>query len=155
MLLPGRSQAETAGFAEHSGLSILELNDRVHAVEDTETGLLAVHFWQPGWYRSGRIACSSQASIVLHKNPAGWSLAIADPTQVQRCPIEIEISIGNSTSDGTEVKAEAEAGGHPPVPRVISKSERISVQPCEAGKVRLRFDPDGAGGASFHVEFGS
>ncbi|WP_405115607.1 polysaccharide lyase 8 family protein [Paenibacillus sp. FSL K6-1217] len=155
VLLPGRSQAETAGFAEHSGLSILELNDRVHAVEDTETGLLAVHFWQPGWYRSGRIACSSQASIVLHKNPAGWSLAIADPTQVQRCPIEIEISIGNSTSDGTEVKAEAEAGGHPPVPRVISKSERISVQPCEAGKVRLRFDPDGAGGASFHVEFGS
>ena len=127
----------------------MELNDRVHAVEDTEAGLFAVHFWQPGWYRSGGIACSSEASMVLQKNPAGWSLAIADPTQLQRRPIEVELELDR------------------PVTRVIHQSERITVDlgesgdtgapgiPGTPGKVRLVFDPDGAWGASFHVELGT
>lgn len=158
VLLPGWSEEATAGFAGASSIRIVELNDRVHAVEDTEAGLLAVHFWQPGWYRSGGIACSSEASMVLQKNPAGWSLAIADPTQLQRRPIEVELELDR------------------PVTRVIRRSERITVDLGEAedtgeagdrgdsgdpsdtgdsrtpGKVRLVFDPDGAGGVSFHVE---
>ncbi|MEK3716589.1 polysaccharide lyase 8 family protein [Paenibacillus sp. FSL R7-0333] len=134
VLLPGWSEEETAGFAGDSSLRIVELNDRVHAVEDIGLGLFAVHFWQPGWCSCGGIACSSQASIVLQKNPAGWNLAIADPTQLQRRPIVVELEVDR------------------PVTRVIHKSDRIMVDLGESGKVRLLFDPDGAGGASFHVE---
>ncbi|MEK5464152.1 polysaccharide lyase 8 family protein [Paenibacillus sp. FSL P2-0136] len=167
VLLPGWSEEATAGFAGASSIRIVELNHRVHAVEDSESGLLAVHFWQPGWYRSGGITCSGQASIVLRRNPAGWSLAIADPTQLQRRPIKVELELDR------------------PVTRVIHKSERITVDlggsgelsgpgdPSDAGdsgepsdsgdtgapgnprKVRLVFDPDGAGGASFQVELGT
>lgn len=53
VLLPGWSEEETAGFAGAPSIRIVELNERVHAVEDTGLGLFAVHFWQPGWYRSG------------------------------------------------------------------------------------------------------
>ncbi|MEK5030904.1 polysaccharide lyase 8 family protein [Paenibacillus sp. FSL R7-0302] len=134
VLLPGWSEEETADFAGDSSLRIVELNDQVHAVEDTGLGLFAVHFWQPCWYSCGGIACSSPASIVLHKNPAGWSLAIADPTQLQRRPIEVELEVDR------------------PVTAVIHKSDRIMVDLGDPGKVRLLFDPDGAGGASFHVE---
>ncbi|KHL97492.1 hypothetical protein QW71_01575 [Paenibacillus sp. IHB B 3415] len=137
VLLPGYSEEETASFAEEPRLRILELNAQVHAVEDSELGITAAHFWKPGWYTSGMIACSSQASIVLQRNPAGWSLAIADPTQMQRSLIEIGIEFNH------------------PVTRVMNKSDRITVEHSEPGKVRLWFDPDGAGGASFHVELGT
>lgn len=134
VLLPGFNEEETASFAEHSSLRILELNDQVHAVEDSELGIAAVHFWKSGWYRSGIIACSSQASLILQKNSTSLTLAIADPTQMQSRPIEIEINM--------------------PVTRVINKSDRIAVEHSEIGKVKLWFDPDGAGGESFQVEFG-
>lgn len=137
VLLPGYSEQETACFAEEPRVRILELNAQVHAVEDSELGITAAHFWKPGWYTSGGIACSSQASIVLQRNPAGWSLAIADPTQRQRSLIEIGIEFNH------------------PVTRVMNKSDRITVEHIEPGKVRLWFDPDGAGGASFHVELGT
>ncbi|MRN53669.1 polysaccharide lyase 8 family protein [Paenibacillus monticola] len=134
VLLPGWNEEETARFAEDSSLKILELNDQVHAVEDAELGITAVHFWKPGWYRSEDISCSSQASIILQTNPTGWNLAIADPTQMQSCPIAIEINM--------------------PVTRVINKSDRISIEHSEPGKVRLWFDPDDARGESFHIELG-
>lgn len=137
VLLPGYSEQETACFAEEPRVRILELNAQVHAVEDSELGITAAHFWKAGWYTSGGIACSSQASIVLQRNPAGWSLAIADPTQRQRSLIEIRIEFNHP---GTRVK---------------NKSDRITVEHIETGKVRLWFDPDGAGGASFHVELGT
>ncbi|WP_342422552.1 polysaccharide lyase 8 family protein [Paenibacillus sp. FSL E2-0178] len=137
VLLPGYSEEGTASFAEEPRVRILELNAQVHAVEDSELGITAAHFWKAGWYTSGMIACSSQASIVLQRNPAGWSLAIADPTQRQRSLIEIGIEFNH------------------PVTRVMNKSDRITVEHSETGKVRLWFDPDGAGGASFHVELGT
>lgn len=137
LLLPGYSEEETASFAEQPRVRILELNAQVHTVEDSELGITAVHFWKPGWYTSEGISCSSQASIVLQRNPAGWSLAIADPTQRQRSLIEIGIEFNH------------------PVTRVKNKSDRITVEHSETGKVRLWFDPDGAGGSSFHVELGT
>ncbi|WP_238650462.1 polysaccharide lyase 8 family protein [Paenibacillus piscarius] len=148
VLLPEYSEAATASFAESPSLRIVERSGQAHAVEDSERGITAVHFWQPDWYRSAGIACSSQATVIIHWHPAGWSLAVADPTQKQRRPVEIEIGMGNRLGAGTE------GGRDNPLPRVVSKSERITVQQAEAGKVRLRFDPEGAGGASFHAEFG-
>lgn len=148
VLLPGYSMGATASLAESPSLRIVECSSQAHAVEDSERGITAVHFWQTGWYRSGGIACSSQATVIMRKHPAGWSLAVADPTQKQRRPVEIEIEMGN------RIGARAETGKGEPVPRVVSMSERIIVQQAEAGKVKLRFDPDGAGGASFHAEFG-
>lgn len=109
VLLPGYSEQETACFAEEPRVRILELNAQVHAVEDSELGITAAQFWKAGWYKSGSIACSSQASIVLQRNPAGWSLAIAGPTQIQSQPIEIEIEFSL------------------PVTRVMNKSDRITV----------------------------
>lgn len=148
VLLPGYSMGATASLAESPSLRIVECSSQAHAVEDSERGITAVHFWQPGWYRSGGIACSSQATVIMRRHPAGWSLVMADPTQKQRRPVEIEIVIGCHPGTGTE------GGRGEPVPRVVSMSERIEVEQVEAGKVRLRFDPDGAGGASFQVEFG-
>ncbi|WP_340024945.1 polysaccharide lyase 8 family protein [Paenibacillus sp. FSL K6-1096] len=146
VLLPGYSEAATASFAQSLGLRIVECSAQAHAVEDSERGITAVHFWQPGWYRSGGIACSSQATVIMRSHPAGWSLAVADPTQKQRRPVEIEIEMGNRLGAGTD------GGRDHPLSRVVSMSERITIQQVEAGKVRLRFDPEGAGGASFQVE---
>lgn len=147
VLLPGYSETATASFAESTSLRIVEYSSQAHAVEDSERGITAVHFWQPGWYRSTGISCSSQATVIMRSHSAGWSLAVADPTQKQRRPVEIEIEMGNRLGAGT-------AGGRDhPLSRVLSKSERIEVEQAEAGKVRLRFDPEGAGGASFHAEF--
>ena len=147
VLLPGYSEAATASFAHSPSLRIVECSAQAHAVEDSERGVTTVHFWQPGWSRSAGIACSSQATVIMHRHPAGWSLAMSDPTQKQRRPVEIEIEMGCHPGTGTE------SGRGDTFPRVVSLSERIEVLQVEAGKVRLRFDPDGARGASFHAEF--
>lgn len=147
VLLPGYSEAATVSFAESANLRIVECSSQAHTVEDSERGITAVHFWQAGWYRSGGIACNSQATIIMRRHPAGLSLAVADPTQKQRRQVEIEIEMGCHPGTG------AEGGRSGPVPRAVSMSDRITVEQAEAGKMRLRFDPDGAGGASFHAEF--
>lgn len=135
VLLPGRSRQETADFARELPIRIVEQSYGAHAVEDRKLGLFAAHYWQNGRHACGPVACSGQASVVLKRERGGWSLAVADPTQLQREPIELEISL--------------------PPGRMLAKSHRITVaaHPDKAS-VRLRFDPAGAAGSSHEIVFG-
>lgn len=133
VLLPGFDEKETVEFAARSKLNILESNEQVHAVEDSSLGLTAVHFWQTGKCEIGMFACESRLSLIMKKNSTSMTLAIADPTQKQTLPIKIELNMN--------------------ITRVVGKSDRITIEPQKLGKTIIGFDPEGAGGQSFQMEF--
>lgn len=56
----------------------------------------------------------------MRKHPAGWSLAVADPTQKQRRPVEIEIEMGN------RIGARAETGKGNPFPGLLACQSGLS-----------------------------
>ncbi|NOU64586.1 hypothetical protein GC096_11145 [Paenibacillus sp. LMG 31461] len=133
VILPGQTEQETARFAERAPIRIVDQDDHCHAVEDEEQGLFAAHFWKNARHQSELVSCSGQASIVLKMTDTGWSLAVADPTQKLIQPVELVIDLPDS-------------GVH-------HQSERIQILGREEGSIQLMFDPVGAAGGSYEIEF--
>lgn len=132
MVLPGRTEQETAEFAERSPIRIVEQSEQCHAVEDAEQGLFAAHFWQSACHGCGAVKVDGPASVVVKQSAAGWRLAVSDPTQKRQSPIELALDL--------------------PAGRVVYRSERIRLLTEGEGPIRLVFDPAGAAGGSFEIE---
>ncbi len=135
ILLPGRTASETERFGSNCPVYIREQSEYCHAVEDTELGVYAAHFWKPAAFSTGLIACSGRASIVLRQENRGWTLAVSDPTQREEQPLELEIKL---------------AAGN-----IRKQSERITLLSSDKHAVKLSFDPREGAGASFEIAFES
>lgn len=133
VLLPGFGENETLEFAVRPELNILNSDEHVHAVEDGSLGITAAHFWNPGKRDIGIFVCEAPVSLIMQKNQRGVVVAVSDPTQEQTLPIKIELKMTFA--------------------RVVYGSDRIVVVVQEPDKTTLWFDPKGAGGQSFQVEF--
>lgn len=77
ILLPAADAPATATLAGGDRIRILANTAIVQAVEDTEAGVIAAHFWEAG--ETGGIACDTPVTIVLSPQEAAATIAVADP----------------------------------------------------------------------------
>lgn len=92
VLLPNRSPAETALFAESPTVSIVENSEAAHAVRDTAGGQTGINFWQNRATTSAGVTSSRQASVMLKEDGDDTlDVAVSDPSFVNTGVIELEI----------------------------------------------------------------
>ncbi|MFK4070321.1 polysaccharide lyase 8 family protein [Streptomyces sp. NPDC029674] len=78
VLLPGASAAATAGWARTRPVRIVANDATVQAVEARRDGLVAAHFWGPGW--AGGLTSSGPCTVLVRRGRGGVvSVAVADP----------------------------------------------------------------------------
>ena len=90
VLLPGKSQAETAAYAKSNGITVLANTNDVQAAADRATGAAGFNFWTAGsvdvpesaTYTSlTSVAADGAASVTLWNEAGTLHIGVADPTQ--------------------------------------------------------------------------
>jgi hyaluronate lyase len=97
IVLPGRSAADTAAFAAHPGISVLENSSSGTAVRDATQGVTGLVFWNDS---SKTISVNGQplvtsdkkSVVVLKQNGTDLQVSVADPTQLNTGNLNIEIN---------------------------------------------------------------
>ncbi|MBD2844880.1 polysaccharide lyase 8 family protein [Paenibacillus sp. IB182496] len=93
VLLPGRSPEEVAAYAADPGMAIVTCTSDRHAIEDRESGLFAVHFWEDGMKSAGPVSCNKRASIVVQERADQVEMWIADPAQADEGSMAITLHL--------------------------------------------------------------
>lgn len=92
VLLPGKSQEETAAYAKSNGITVLANTNDVQAAADRATGAAGFNFWTAGsvdlpegaTYTSlTSVAADSAASVTLWNEAGTLHIGVSDPTQKQ------------------------------------------------------------------------
>lgn len=92
VLLPGKSQEETAAYAKSNGITVLANTNDVQAAADRATGAAGFNFWTAGSVtvpenatRTGltSVAAGSAASVTLWNEAGTLHIGVSDPTQKQ------------------------------------------------------------------------
>lgn len=92
VLLPGKSQEETAAYAKSNGITVLANTNDVQAAADRATGAVGFNFWTAGsvdlpegaTYTSlTSVAADSAASVTLWNEAGTLHIGVSDPTQKQ------------------------------------------------------------------------
>lgn len=92
VLLPGKSQEETAAYAKSNGITVLANTNDVQAAADRATGAAGFNFWTAGsvdlpegaTYTSlTSVAVDSAASVTLWNEAGTLHIGVSDPTQKQ------------------------------------------------------------------------
>jgi len=73
VILPGKSEAETASYAGSPAVRILENNGDVQSVIHAGLGIRAVNFWTGAKSAAG-IGSDGVASVLVHQANACWTL---------------------------------------------------------------------------------
>jgi hyaluronate lyase len=124
VLLPGRSAVQTKAF---DAARVLDNDARVQGVRLAVNGgvVHAANFWTREPTRSGVIAAGDIVSVVVRVAGKRIEIALADPTQTHDRPIQVVLSL--------------RGGG------IVSSDPGLTVT-CDAGSIRLTFDPRGLRG---------
>ncbi|MDQ0360170.1 polysaccharide lyase family 8 super-sandwich domain-containing protein [Breznakia pachnodae] len=83
VLLPGKTEEETREYAKNNALEILENNDDVHAVQDTEEQIFAMNVWNNTGYSLNGYTVDKQSSLIVKQVGDEITITIADPTRKQ------------------------------------------------------------------------
>lgn len=92
VLLPGKSQEETAAYAQSNGITVLANTNDVQAAADRATGAAGFNFWTAGsvdmpesaTYTSlTNVTADSAASVTLWNEAGTLHIGVSDPTQKQ------------------------------------------------------------------------
>lgn len=89
VLLPGKTQAETAAYAAKNGIAVLTNTDKVQAAADSVIGAAGFNFWQAGSVDMPTgssvtsVSSDSAASVTLWNENGTLHIAVSDPTQKQ------------------------------------------------------------------------
>jgi hyaluronate lyase len=139
VLLPGRSAAQTAAYAQRPGVVVLANTATVQAVRQTRLGIVGANFWTdaPVWVQVGgtNFAFSDRrASLLVRESATGLDVSVADPTQSNTGTIFIEISR--------------------PASGILAHDPRIVVAQLSP-TIRFAADVAGARGKPLEVSFGS
>jgi len=133
VLLPNRTAAETASFAESPTISIVENSDAAHAVRDLSRNQTGINFWQNRTTTSAGVTSSRQASVLLKENAdATLDLALSDPSFVNSGVIELEIDRSAAS--------------------VLSADEEVTVTQLHP-TIKLLVSVEGSFSRSFHASF--
>lgn len=132
-LLPNRSAAETADYAENPSVVVIENSPSVQAVRHGSLGVVAAQFWNDARTTAGGITVDRKASVILQNDSAGLlDLAVADPTQANTGTVTVELDA--------------------PVQRLIQADAGITVLQL-APTLRISIAVGGARGKSFRARF--
>lgn len=137
VLLPGKTDAETASYAASSDVEILQQDDTAHAVYEKSLGILGVNFWQDG--DNSLDACGirnyvnsdSAASIMISENDSGMEISVSDATLENDGYINVEI---NRAARG-----------------ILAVDDGVEVVQT-APSIQLKIDVNGSAGRSFTVK---
>lgn len=141
VLLPGKTQKETADYAQNSTVRILANTDALQAVCDTKLQVYGYNFWEAGAYVPIQRNTDHAAYAVEAKQPASVTIAekagvitigIADPTQ-KAGSVTVEIGIDLDRLE------------------IISQAEGITVNMGTEGKAVVTVNTQKAYGATFQV----
>lgn len=90
VLLPGKSAAETAAYAEDPDIEILKNDGTIHAARDNSQNILAANFWQAGSLEY--ITVSAPASVIVQRDGDRLTVGVSDPTQ-RDVPITVTLAM--------------------------------------------------------------
>ncbi|MDP3749379.1 MAG: polysaccharide lyase 8 family protein [Phenylobacterium sp.] len=129
VLLPGRGVAQTRAFEVSGAVAILDNDARIQGVrlEGPDVTVHAANFWTALPGRSGEISASGAVCVAARVGRRRIEIALADPTQAQTSPIEIELTRGAAT--------------------LVSPHSALEVG-FDRDRIRMRFDPRGLSGRS-------
>lgn len=91
VILPGKSEAETASYAGSPAVRILENNGDVQSVIHAGLGIRAVNFWTGAKSAAG-IGSDGVASVLVHQANGMLDIAASDPTQANTGRLHIEVA---------------------------------------------------------------
>jgi len=91
VILPGKSEAETASYAGSPAVRILENNGDVQSVIHAGLGIRAVNFWTGAKSAAG-IGSDGVASVLVHQANGVLDIAASDPTQANTGRLHIEVA---------------------------------------------------------------
>lgn len=97
VVLPGRSAADTAAFAESASIAVLENSTSGTAVKDILQGVTGLVFWNDSSKTinaNGQPLATSdkKSAVVLKQNGTDLQVSVADPTQTNTGNLNIEIN---------------------------------------------------------------
>ncbi|MBC8570614.1 polysaccharide lyase family 8 super-sandwich domain-containing protein [Zongyangia hominis] len=137
VMLPGKSDAETASYASSSDIEILQRDEKAHAVYEKTLGTLGVNFWQnDGGILDvngvkNYVSSDSAASIMVSENDNVMDVSISDATQENKGAITVEI---NRAAKG-----------------VLEMDEGVELVQSSPS-IKLKVNVKNSAGKSFHVK---
>ncbi|MBY0240815.1 MAG: polysaccharide lyase 8 family protein [Burkholderiaceae bacterium] len=137
ILLPNRSAAQVAAFANANPVRVAERSTGATAVTDRALGLAGVVFWDDAArtvHLAGRpyLASDRKAAVLVQQSRAGLALAVADPTQTNSGVIHLEL--------------------HRAARAVLSHDPAITVRQLRP-TIKMTVKVQGSAGRSYHVKF--
>lgn len=87
VLLPGKTQDETAAYAKANSIAVLANTAEVQAAADTKLGVYGFNFWQAGSVQLPQgslmtsVAAEQPASVTVWNENGTLHIGVADPTQ--------------------------------------------------------------------------
>lgn len=79
VLLPGKTNEETALFASSENITILANTPDIQAAKDNRTGITYYVFWKEGTL--GDISVSKPCMVITRETKTGYEISVSDPTQ--------------------------------------------------------------------------
>jgi hyaluronate lyase len=130
VILPGATPAEVATYAAAPRTEVLANGPAVQAVR--RDGTVALNVWTEGAPETAGVWCDQPASILLVRDAARLSVAVADPTQ--RLERGLRITVAQ------------------PAKRLVEGDERVTVERLAPG-IALTVDVRGSRGATIAATF--
>ena len=81
VVLPGKTAAQTSTYQSNPDIEVLQNTEDTQAVRETNLGLLAVNFWNPG--RVEYVKASQSASVMVKEGMQFLEVSVSDPTHNQ------------------------------------------------------------------------
>ena len=121
VLLPGRTEEETAEYASGSEIEIISNTAEVQAAADRSSGASGYQFWTAA--SAGNVSADQASSVTMKEEDGTLKLGISDPSQTQDS-VTIHVSgyknlqyvdgdqeaVVNATEDGVDITVDTSAG---------------------------------------------
>lgn len=91
VILPGKTEEETAQYSKAPDIEVLECSEDAHAVKETAKGITAVNFWNNKITTAAGITSNKAASVIIQRKGDEAALGVSDPTQENDGTIEISL----------------------------------------------------------------
>jgi hyaluronate lyase len=132
VLLPGKSAAFMASYADSPQVSVIQNSGSIQAVSQGPLGITAANFWIDGNQTIGPITINRKSSVIMQLTETNVAVAVADPTQTNTTGITMTLN--------------------QPVTQVISLDSGVSVIQLSPS-LQFTVATSGAAGKSFHANF--
>ena len=98
VLLPGKTNDETAAFSQSGNITVLANTPEIQAARDNRTGITYYVFWKEASF--GDITVTKPCMVITRESKDGFEIAVSDPTQkLTENTVTINKSLGCISGD--------------------------------------------------------